>query len=78
MEAQVATLQAQLVDLTLQLLREQEQRTEERLLALEAEHHSGGADDMTLLEGTRMVESQVVLPAFARHATEKRLVPLIE
>jgi hypothetical protein len=37
MEAQIATLQAQLTDLTLQLLREREQRTEQRLLALEAE-----------------------------------------
>lgn len=37
LEAQVATLQTQLTDLTLQLLREGEQRTEQRLLALEAE-----------------------------------------
>src|SRR6266567_690434 len=37
LEAQVATLQTQLTDLTLQLLREREQRTEQRLLALEAQ-----------------------------------------
>ncbi len=37
LEAQVATLQTQLADFTLQLLRERQQRTEERLLALEAE-----------------------------------------
>ncbi len=68
MEAQVATLQVQLVDLTLQLLREREQRTEERLLALEANEM---AEPPT-------VTSQVVPPAFARHATEKRLIPLVE
>lgn len=68
MEAQVATLQTQLTDLTLQLLREREQRTEERLLALEAEP----------AERALTVASQVVRPSFTRHATEKRLIPLIE
>jgi hypothetical protein len=57
LEAQVATLRTQLTDLTLQLLREHEQRTEERALT---------------------VTSQVVLPSFSRHVTEKRLIPLIE
>lgn len=37
MEAQMATLQTQFTDLTLQLLREREQHTEQRLLALEAQ-----------------------------------------
>lgn len=37
LEAQVATLQTQLTDLTFQLLREREQRTEQRLYALEAQ-----------------------------------------
>lgn len=79
MEAQVATLQAQLTDLTLQLLREREQRTEARLLALEAERGSDGADEMTEpTEKGFTGASQVVLPAFARHETEKRLIPLIE
>ncbi|HEY1348807.1 MAG TPA: hypothetical protein VGF67_04185 [Ktedonobacteraceae bacterium] len=68
MEAQVATLQTQLTDLTLQLLREREQRTRERLLALEAEP----------VERVLTVASQVVLPSFAHHATGKRLIPLIE
>lgn len=79
MEAQVAALQAQLVDLTLQLLSEREHHTEQRLLALEAERGSREADDMAEpVEGTLALASQVVLPAFARHATEKRLIPLIE
>jgi hypothetical protein len=37
LEAQVATLQTQLTDLTFQLLREREQRTEQRLYVLEAQ-----------------------------------------
>ena len=37
MESQMATLQTQLTDLTLQLLREREQHAEQRLLALEAQ-----------------------------------------
>lgn len=80
MEAQISTLQAQITDLTLQLLREREQRTEPRLLALETQ--------LTLGEGLRLapptspvssVSSQIDVP-FARHPTEKRarLVPLIE
>jgi len=72
MEAQVTTLQTQLVDLSLQLLREREQRTEERLLALEADKMTAPAEEACT------VTRQVVLPAFARHATEKRLIPLIE
>lgn len=67
-EAQVATLQTQITDLTLQLLREREQHTEARLLALEAEP---GEHALTVM-------GQMVLPAFPRHATEKRLIPLIE
>lgn len=75
----MVTLQAQLVDLTLQLLREREQHMELRLLELEAERGSGGADKMgEPPERAPTVASQVVLPSFARHATEKRLIPLIE
>src|SRR6266699_5110898 len=48
MEEQMATLQAQLTDLTLQLLREREQRTEQRLLALETQLISTGDHALAL------------------------------
>jgi hypothetical protein len=82
MEAQIATLQAQLTDLTLQLLREREQRTEQRLLALEAERVS--ACDRPSVSfpggGVPTVPCQPALPALVCHPTEKRsrLIPLIE
>lgn len=81
MEAQVATLQAQLTDLTLQLLREREQRTEQRLLALEAELAS--TEDHLLVSCSGTTPSalcQPVMPALVCHPTEKRnrLIPLIE
>lgn len=79
-EAQVATLQAQLADLTLQLLREREQRTEQRLLALEAELVSGDHPSMPFSGGVSAVSCQPTLPALVCHPTEKRnrLTPLIE
>src|SRR5262249_20196544 len=42
LETQMAALQAQLTDLALQLLKAREQRTEQRLLALEAQSSSRG------------------------------------
>ena len=76
MEAQVATLQAQLTDLALQLLQEREQRSEHRLLALEAQLTSTG-------EHTPQVPSVSCQPAMSPlvcHPTEQRnrLIPLIE
>ena len=81
METQIATLQAQLTDLTVQLLREREQRTEQRLLALEAERTSVG--DRRLPPFSSVLTSgqcQPAVPALVCHPTEKRhqLVPLIE
>src|SRR5437899_1579472 len=73
METQIATLQAQLTDLTLQLLREREQRTVQRLLTLEAERPS--ACDHSLVPGSGAVSSVSGLPATLElvcHPTEKR------
>jgi hypothetical protein len=77
MEAQVATLQAQLTDLALQLLREREQRTEQRLLALEAERASSGDHPVVSYLG---VLCQPAMPMLVCHPTENRnrLIPLIE
>jgi hypothetical protein len=81
MEAQVATLQAQLTDLTLQLLREREQRTEQRLLALEAQQT--GTDEYPFASQAGPVLSlpyQPAMPPLVCHPTERRnrLIPLIE
>jgi len=80
MEAQVSTLQAQVTDLTLQLLHERASRTEQRLFALETQLILGGG--LTLAPPTSPVLSVSSEPeeSFARHLTEKRarLVPLIE
>jgi len=80
MEAQVATLQTQLTDLALQLLREREQRTEQRLLALEAEFTPGDHPSMPSSGGTSAVSCQPAMLALVCHPTEKRnrLIPLIE
>lgn len=80
MEAQVATLQAQLTDLTLQLLREREQRTEERLLALEADRVLADPPSVLFSDASPTTSHQAVLPALVCHLTEKRqpLIPLIE
>jgi len=80
MEAQVATLQAQLTDLTLQLLREREQRTEQRLLALEAELASGDHPSVPFSGSVTVVSCQAALPELVCHPTERgnRLIPLIE
>jgi hypothetical protein len=80
LEAQVATLQTQLSDLTFQLLREREQRTEQRLLALEAELASADPPSGLFSGAPPAVPCQSALPALVCHPTEKRhrLVPLIE
>jgi len=81
MEVQIATLQAQLTDLTLQLLREREQRTEQRLQALEAELPSAGDHLLVPYSGSSpSVPCQPAIPALVCHPTEQRssLIPLIE
>jgi hypothetical protein len=81
MEAQIATLQVQLTDLTLQLLREREQRTEQRLLALEAERpFAADHPRVPFPSSAPSMVCQPALPALVCHPTEKRnrLIPLIE
>lgn len=79
LEAQVATLQTQLTDLAFQLLREREQHTEQRLLALKAELTSGEHLSASFSGASPAVLHQPV-PTLVCHPTEKprRLVPLIE
>ncbi len=76
MEARLATLQAQLTDLTLQLLQEREQRTEQRLLTLEAQLPS----TRDLAPQVPSVPCQPAMPPLVCHPTEQRsrLIPLIE
>lgn len=80
MEAQIATLQTQLTDLTLQLLREREQRTEQRLFPLEAERAFADQPSVSFSDASSSVLHQPVLSALVCHPTEKRnpLIPLIE
>jgi hypothetical protein len=77
-ETQVATLQAQLDFLALQLLQEREQRTEQRLLRLEAQLSS--TREPLLPQSARSVPLEQATPALACHPTEKRscVIPLIE
>ena len=80
LEALVATVQTQLTVLTLQLLREREQRTEQRLLALEADHTSANLPSISFSGAPPAGAPQPGLPALVCHSTEKRnlLIPLIE
>ncbi len=81
MEAQMAALQTHLTDLTLQLLREREQRTEQRLLALEGELTSVGDHRLVpFSSAATSVPCQPAVPVLVCHPTEKRnrLIPLIE
>ncbi len=81
MEAQVTTLQAQLTGLALQLLQERHQRTEPRLLTLEAQLTSTEQHvQAPLALQASSVLCQPEMPALACHPTEKRtcLIPLIE
>jgi hypothetical protein len=76
-EAQVATLQSQLTDMALQLLREREQR----LLADLAQFISTGDHALVPLSGSASsVPDLPQMPPTACHPTEKRarLIPLIE
>ena len=81
LEARVTALQTQLTDLTFQLLREREQRTEQRLHALEAQLRLVKAEALAPLAGSApRVPEQPEMPPFVCHPTEKRrpLIPLIE
>lgn len=81
LEAQVTVLQTQLTDLTLQLLREREKRTEQRLQALEAQLRVVRDDTLAPLAGSApRVPEQQEMPSLVCHPTEKRtpLIPLIE
>ncbi len=81
LEAQVATLQTQLTDLAFQLLREREQRAEQRLPALEAQLSLVRDEALVPLAGSVPgVPDQPEIPSFVCHPTEKRtpLIPLIE
>ncbi len=80
MEAQVATLQTQLMDLALQLLQER-QHTQQLLLAQQAQFPFTGEQALALLAGSALsVPCQPAMPALVCHPTEKRsrLIPLIE
>ena len=74
-EAQVVTLQSQLTDLALQLLKERQQRTEQRLRVLEA-HRLLISDP----HATRSVAFEQTMPVSSRQAPRQRksLIPLIE
>jgi hypothetical protein len=78
LEAHVTTLQAQLTDLSLQLLREREQRTEQRLLALEAQ--VSRTSEPLPPPSARSVSFEQAKPSVAHHASRQRtrLIPLIE
>jgi hypothetical protein len=78
LEAQVTTLQAQLTDLALHLLKAREQRTEQRLLALEAQLPRAG--EPLPPPSARSLSSEQALPSVARPSFRQRtrLIPLIE
>jgi len=80
METQVATLQAQLTDLALQLLQER-QSTQQLVLARQAQFPFTGEHALASFAGSALcVPCQPAVPSFASHPTEKRsrLIPLIE
>jgi hypothetical protein len=78
-EAQVVTLQSQLTDLALQLLKEREQRTERRLQRLEGQF---SLTDVSLSpQKTGSVPCEQTLPPFPDPPPKrksKQLIPLIE
>jgi hypothetical protein len=78
MEEQITALQTQLTDLTLQLLHEREQRTEQRLQALEAQFSS--TRERLPPPSARSVPAEPAIPLVAHHALRQRtrLIPLIE
>ncbi len=80
METQVATLQAQLTDLALQLLQER-QYTQQLSLARQAQFPLTGEQALASFAGSALsVPCQPAMPPFVCHPTEKRsrLIPLIE
>lgn len=80
-EGQVVTLQAQVSQLALQLLQERSERTEHRLLALEARLISTEQDPVAPPVGEAIrTPCQPERPPFACHSSEKRarVIPLIE
>lgn len=78
LEAQVASQQEQIAHLALQLLLEREQRTEQRLLALEAVLASTGEEPGLLPASTVPQTSQTLPQAFHQTAKRTRIIPLIE
>jgi hypothetical protein len=81
METQVATLQAQLTDLALQLLQERQLRTQQLLLDRQTQFPFTGEQVLAPLSGSALVvPRQPALPSLVCHPTEKRsrLIPLIE
>jgi hypothetical protein len=81
MEAQVATLQAQLSDLALQLLQERQLRTQQLLLAQQASFPLPREQALASFAGSTLsVSCQPAMPPLVCHPTEKRsrLIPLIE
>jgi hypothetical protein len=71
METQVATLQAQLTDLALQLLQERELRTQQLLLAQQALFPLPREQALASLAGAALsMPIQPAIPSFAAHPTE--------
>jgi len=78
LETQVATLQAQLTDLALQLLKERQGHSDTQMPTLHTQHLS--MQEHALALPAPCDPSQLVMPALACHPTERRnrLIPLIE
>jgi hypothetical protein len=81
MEVQVATLQAQLTDLALQLLKERQPHTKQQVLALQAQQTVMDEHPFASQTGSALfVPCQSAVPPLVCHPTEQRscLIPLIE
>ena len=81
MEVQVATMQAQLTGLALQLLKERQYHTEQQVLALQAQQTVTDEYSFASQAGSALfVPFQSAVPPLVCHPTEKRnrLIPLIE
>jgi len=78
LEAQVASQQAQIAHLALQLLQEREQRTEQRLLTLEAFLTSTGKHPAALLSLSGPSKPETLPGALRPTEKQARLIPLIE
>jgi hypothetical protein len=77
LEAQLASQQAQIAALSLQLLQERQQRTEQRLLTLETFFASTGGHPFQLQAETRADQPQALPEALPPTEKRTRLVPLI-